>query len=449
MRGARLPVVATIWAGSFFLAFDRVNISLAAPDIMRDIVLDGAQMGLVLSMYYWGYTFGNFAGGLVSPTLRLRGLTSLLIVVWAALTAVTGLCNLLWQFCVVRVLFGIAEGATANLMHRLQNNWLLPAERGRGYGIFIGFVYLGIALGMPLVGALIKLADWRVMFLLSAVLTLALAAVFWFMVRDHPWQHPRVPAPEGQQFQDIITRDRVTLADSPPELTLAQRLPALFAIPSFAWLCVASFFVIGVYFTNMSWLPGYLVKERGYTVLGERHLSHHSLPRRVRRHVVGRQHRRPLRASRARRDGDGAHDLPGHPAAHHHRRRQHHHRAHERDAVSEFGGAERHHGAAVRSAAGLAVRHRRRHGRRPGGRAFRDRRAAAHGLSLRPHRLVLRRLRRAGGGYVAGRGGAVAGGELRETSARRQGAPACGGERRRLSETSSEGRVRWRRYYMQ
>ncbi|MBK8959739.1 MAG: MFS transporter [Proteobacteria bacterium] len=267
MRGARLPVVATIWAGSFFLAFDRVNISLAAPDIMRDIVLDGAQMGLVLSMYYWGYTFGNFAGGLVSPTLRLRGLTSLLIVVWAALTAVTGLCNLLWQFCVVRVLFGIAEGATANLMHRLQNNWLLPAERGRGYGIFIGFVYLGIALGMPLVGALIKLADWRVMFLLSAVLTLALAAVFWFMVRDHPWQHPRVPAPEGQQFQDIITRDRMTLADSPPELTLAQRLPALFAIPSFAWLCVASFFVIGVYFTNMSWLPGYLVKERGYTVL--------------------------------------------------------------------------------------------------------------------------------------------------------------------------------------
>ena len=267
MRGARLPVVATIWAGSFFLAFDRVNISLAAPGIMHDIVLDGAQMGLVLSMYYWGYTFGNFAGGLVSPNLRLRGLTSLLILVWAALTAVTGLCDVLWQFCVVRVLFGLAEGATANLMHRLQNNWLLPGERGRGYGIFIGFVYLGIALGMPLVGALIKLWDWRVMFYLSALLTLMLVVLFWAMVRDHPWQHPRVPAAEGRDFKDIITRDRASLAASDIELKLAQRLPALFAIPSFAWLCVASFFVIGVYFTNMSWLPGYLVKERGYTVL--------------------------------------------------------------------------------------------------------------------------------------------------------------------------------------
>lgn len=267
MRGARLPVVATIWAGSFFLAFDRVNISLAAPGIMHDVVLDGAQMGLVLSMYYWGYTFGNFAGGLVSPNLKLRGLTSLLIAVWAALTAVTGLCTVLWQFCVVRVLFGLAEGATANLMHRLQNNWLLPDERGRGYGIFIGFVYLGIALGMPLVGALIKWWDWRVMFNLSALLTLGLTAVFWTMVRDHPWQHPRVPADEGRQFQDIIMRDRMTLTAGEHELTLRERLPALFAIPSLAWLCVASFFVIGVYFTNMSWLPGYLVKERGYTVL--------------------------------------------------------------------------------------------------------------------------------------------------------------------------------------
>ena len=94
MRGARLHVVATIWVGSFFLAFDRVNISLAAPGIMHDIAFDGAQMGLVLSMYYWGYTFGNFSGGLVSSQLRLRGLTTVLIVAWAALTAITGLWSI-------------------------------------------------------------------------------------------------------------------------------------------------------------------------------------------------------------------------------------------------------------------------------------------------------------------------------------------------------------------
>jgi hypothetical protein len=45
----------------------------------------------------------------------------------------------------VRLLFGISEGATVNLTHKLQNNWLLPAERGKAYGIFVGFAYLGEA----------------------------------------------------------------------------------------------------------------------------------------------------------------------------------------------------------------------------------------------------------------------------------------------------------------
>jgi sugar phosphate permease len=44
-------------------------------------------------------------------------------------------------------------------------------------------------------------------------------------------------------------------------------MATLAGIRIFWLLCVASFFGIGVYFTAMSWLPGYLVKERGFSVL--------------------------------------------------------------------------------------------------------------------------------------------------------------------------------------
>lgn len=270
MRGIRLLVVSVIWFGSFFLAFDRVNISLAAPGIMNELGFDGMQMGFVLSIYYWGYLFGNFSGGIISDQLRLRGLTTGLILIWCGLTALTGLCHSLWQFSLVRLLFGLAEGATANLMHKLQNNWLLPKERGRGYGIFIGFVYLGVALGMPLVGWLIKLWDWRVMFYLSAALTLGLVVLFWFIIRDQPSEHPWVFEPERRAFQSAIESDRLTFdahGDAGSTLSFRQRVTLLLRIPAFWCLCFASFFSIGVYFTNMSWLPGYLVKERGYTVL--------------------------------------------------------------------------------------------------------------------------------------------------------------------------------------
>ncbi|HEV8712421.1 MAG TPA: MFS transporter, partial [Candidatus Binatia bacterium] len=144
------------------------------------------------------------------------------------------------------------------------------AERGRAYGIFIGFVYLGVAFGMPLVGWLIKLWDWRAMFYASALMTLGLAALFSFIIRDDPHEHPWMPEQEKEQLRHTLEKDRVTLtaqANTTNMLSFRQRISALAGIRAFWLMCAASFFGVGVYFTNMSWLPGYLVKERGYTVM--------------------------------------------------------------------------------------------------------------------------------------------------------------------------------------
>lgn len=36
---------------------------------------------------------------------------------------------------------------------------------------------------------------------------------------------------------------------------------------TFWGVCVVRFFAMSMLFVNLSWLPGYLVKERGYTVM--------------------------------------------------------------------------------------------------------------------------------------------------------------------------------------
>lgn len=270
MRGIRLLVLSVIWIGSFFLILDRVNISLAAPHIMDELQFDGTQMGLILSIYYWGYLLGHFGSGLVSDQVRLRSFTSWMIFIWSILTALTGACSALWQFCVVRLLFGVSEGATANLTHKLQNNWLLPAERGRAYGIFIGFAYLGIAFGMPLVGWIINLYEWRLMFVIVGVMTVGMMALFAVIIRDHPHQHPWLADSEKAKFRGASEQTSTTPdphGSAPTTLTFRQRMKTLARVHIFWLLCVASFFGIGVYFTAMSWLPGYLVKERGFSVL--------------------------------------------------------------------------------------------------------------------------------------------------------------------------------------
>ena len=269
MRGTRLLIISVLWIASFFLVLDRVNISLAAPQIMDELKFDGTQMGIVLSVYYWGYLLGHFSGGLVTDQIRLRGFASWMILAWSVLTALTGACSTLWQFVIVRLLFGITEGVTVNINHKLQNNWLLPAERGRAYGIFIGFAYLGVSFGMPLVGWIINLWDWRMMFVTVGIITLGMLALYAIVIRDQPHEHPWLSESEKAEVRDALAQvpGSDTHGEAATNLSFSQRMTMLSRIPVFWMLCVSSFFGAGVYFTAMSWFPGYLVKERHFTIL--------------------------------------------------------------------------------------------------------------------------------------------------------------------------------------
>ncbi len=266
----RFVVMGALWMTTFFLFLDRVNISLAAPYMMDELGLSGVQMGLVLSTYYWGYIAGQLGGGIAADRWSIRKWASVMFSAWCMLTALTGACRSLLQLAVVRGLFGVSEGAVANPLHKLENHWLLPQERGRVYGATMGFGYLGLILGMPLVGWLIQSWGWRVMFYGTGILTLIGVGLFWLLVYDHPREHPWVSAAEKALIEGAVTADRVTFDPqrrAVRPLSFSEGVHLLAGDRAFWGLCVAGFFALGVFFTNLSWLPGYLVKDRGYTVM--------------------------------------------------------------------------------------------------------------------------------------------------------------------------------------
>ena len=266
----RFVVMGAVWLTMFFLFLDRVNIALAAPYLMDGLKLNGVEMGIVLSMYYWGYMAGQLSGGVAADHWSIRTWASVMFLAWCILTALTGICNSLWQLVIVRGLFGVCEGAVANPIHKLENHWVLPHERGRVYGIAIGCGYLGLILGTPLVSWLIDGWGWRVMFYGTGVLSVLGALCFWVLVYDHPREHPWMSAEERTLLEEANAKDRVTFdpqRGTAPSLSFREAFAILLRTPAYWGLCVVSFFALGTFFTNLSWLPGYLVKERGYTVM--------------------------------------------------------------------------------------------------------------------------------------------------------------------------------------
>ncbi|MFQ5874248.1 MAG: hypothetical protein ACE5JL_10665 [Dehalococcoidia bacterium] len=71
MTGRRLIVLGGVWFAAVFLAIDRVNISLAAPRIIEELNLSGAQMGFILGMFFWGFLLANPLGGIACLGLAL------------------------------------------------------------------------------------------------------------------------------------------------------------------------------------------------------------------------------------------------------------------------------------------------------------------------------------------------------------------------------------------
>ncbi len=266
----RFVVMGAVWLTMFFLFLDRVNISLAAPYLMDGLKLNGVEMGIVLSMYYWGYMAGQLGGGLAADHWTIRTWATVMFLAWCVLTVLTGVCNTLWQLALVRGLFGACEGAVANPTHKLENHWVLPNERGRVYGIAIGCGYLGLILGMPLVSWLIDSWGWRVMFYATGVLSVVGAVCFYVLVYDHPRDHPWISSQERTFLEEEIAKDRVTFdptRGAAHTLSFREAFHILLHTPAYWGLCAVSFFALGTFFTNLSWLPGYLVKDRGYTVM--------------------------------------------------------------------------------------------------------------------------------------------------------------------------------------
>lgn len=267
----RFVVMSALWITGAFLYLDRVAMSVAAPKIMDELHLTGLEMGFILGTFFWGYSFGQLIGGVASDRLRIRSWTITTYLVWCVAVAGTAFCHTIGQFAVVRALFGFAEGAVINPVTKLLNHWVFPRERGISQGVQIASAYMGLVIGMPFMAWMVTAFGWRAMFIFIGVLTLVGAFLFWRLVYDHPREHPRIGRAERDALEDALAKDRVNYDPSnkaAQELGFRDGVRLLARSPHYWLICIAFFFISGIYYTNFSWLPGYLVKERGYTALG-------------------------------------------------------------------------------------------------------------------------------------------------------------------------------------
>lgn len=186
---------------------DRTLITSFGTVIIADLRLSDSQFGLLTGpIFVFFYSImGLFMGALADrvhrPRLILAGL-----VLWSALTAVSGMAKSFAHIGIARLFIGVGESAMAPSALSMIADMFPKAKRGTATGIY----YLGVPLGAGgsfiVAGILGPIIGWRNCFFVLGALGLLLALLL-LLVRD-PKRGAMEEGPaiaEGDQAEDLVS----------------------------------------------------------------------------------------------------------------------------------------------------------------------------------------------------------------------------------------------------
>jgi MFS family permease len=257
-KGAPGTVFLLLCLMYFIEYVDRVNLSVAAPEVRTEFHLSNTKLGLALSAFGYCYTafqiIGGFAGDRYGPRVTL----SFCGVLWATGTFLTGLASGLSGVVMARLLVGMGEAGTFPTSARVIASWVPMARRGFAQGFTHSAARLAASLTPPIVVMLLPFVGWRGVFFVLGIVSLTWVAVWALYFRDDPRQHAGVVAAELAELPAHLP-PREGVADI-PWLPLLKRIwPVTLVFFCHAW-------TLWLY---LSWLPSFFADTY--------HLEHRSM----------------------------------------------------------------------------------------------------------------------------------------------------------------------------
>lgn len=257
MTRVRYRVLAMTVALAGVTYLDRVCIARASGQVQRDLKLDDVQMGFVFSAFTLAYALFEIPTGAWGDRIGPRRVLTRIVAWWSSFTIATAAAFNYASLLAIRFLFGMGEAGAFPNASKVISRWFPAAERGRAQGIFFAGAHLGGGLTPMLVGALLSVMSWRWVFALFGLVGFAWAWAWYGWFRDEPADHPAV----GPSERAYIESGRGDEAAHHFDL---RRLLRVLADRNVVALCLMYFTQAYGFYFNLTWLPTYLRKARGF-----------------------------------------------------------------------------------------------------------------------------------------------------------------------------------------
>lgn len=228
-----------------FDAMDFMMLALALPAIMAEWHLSPGQAGLLGTAGMIGVAFSSVLIGWYSDNFGRRRALLSSVVLFACFTAAIALAGNRWQVMGLRFLAGLGLGGLWGVVATYIAETWPPQSRGRTVGFVLSSWPVGVIVAAAVAGRVLPHYGWRALFGFGAAALLAALYVLVFVPESELWLQQRARRQAGAASVSVTE----IFGPGVARLTLLGTAAAA---------CVLT----GYWGAN-TWLPTYLVQERG------------------------------------------------------------------------------------------------------------------------------------------------------------------------------------------
>ena len=262
MSRRRWWIASLLFLSTLLNYFDRQILSLVSPVLRVQFSLSASQYSHLFSAFLLGYALFQTPAGWLADRFGPRRVLTAGVVWWGVFSALTAgishrISDVVVALMVLRFLLGAGEAIIYPASNQFVARWIPRCERGKANGFIFAGVGIGAGVTPPVISYLMFHYGWRSSFVVSALIGLAVGAVWFMAARDTPEAHPSVSSEELTIIQKGVVNEGAPesgglLAWS---LILSSRN---------VWILSLAYFCFGyVAWVFFSWFYLYLARVRG------------------------------------------------------------------------------------------------------------------------------------------------------------------------------------------
>jgi len=244
---------------------DRVSLANTAPMIMKEFGFDKKTMGFILSAFVWAYAIFQVPGGWLGDRFGPRKVLSSIMTYRTVIALLTSRAFGFFSFCGVRFSLGVGEAGAFPTATRAMQMWYPRDERGLVQGVSHAASRFGAAIGPPVVIFIMLRYGWRSVFYVIGVLSLLWAILYALVYRNMPEEDRYVGRAELARIRGLDANGEIKKAN----VAKRPKVPwSVLLSHGNMWgiMCAYAAYIYSLWFF-LTWLPGYLVEYRHFTLI--------------------------------------------------------------------------------------------------------------------------------------------------------------------------------------